>query len=200
MLKTFRKYEEQYWTLYRTIFVEQYINPLNIAEEKDKFAQAWKSESIYNPQFTYKPLDFSIIDVSSELKKLYEVFIKNDYVLSRYYVEHIEDTLEALHYFSKRETKTFVAWLTEQYGRPSKKLVQQAKKILHVRNPGVKEEQSIDATEVLAIFTQALKERGFEGWKIDIEEMPARMSINQMLKSVKIKASAKFSPVEIERR
>jgi len=199
MLEAFKTLEEQYWELYRPIFLEQYINPLNIADEKEKFSKAWKNNSIYNPQFIYKSLDFSFSEISTKFKRLNEAFIKNDHVLSRYYVEHIEETLEALQHLSNRKTKTFSTWLTAQYGRPSKKLLKQAQELLSTLDQVVKEEQSIDATEVLEIFTQALQERGFKGWKISIEEMPARMSINQMLKRVKIKASAKFSLVEIER-
>ena len=199
MTEAFKMLEEQYWELYRPVFLEQYINPLNIAEEKEKFSKAWHENKVYNPQFTYQSLDFDLDELRTKLKRLKEAFAKNNHDLSRYYVEHIDETIEALEYFSNRETKVFAAWLTAQYGRPSKKLVQQAEDVLATLDKVVKEEQSVNATEVSDIFAQALEERGFGGWEISIEEMPARMSINQMLKKVKIKASAKFSPLEIER-
>lgn len=199
MMEAFNRLEKQYWDLYRPIFLEQYINPLNIAKEKENFSKAWKEDKQYNPQFQYKALDFNLEEKVDNFLSLKKTFEKNIHELSIYYIEHIEETIVALQHFSNREAKAFNVWLTAQYDRPSKQLVKQANKMLATLNLIVKEEQSVDASEVLEIFTQALRERNFSGWEISIEEMPARMSINQMLKKVKIKASAKFSSIEIER-
>jgi len=199
MIEAFKTLEDRYWELYRPVFLEQYINPLNIAEEKEKFSKAWHENKVYNPQFTYQSLDFDLNEVCTKFKGLKESFNKSEHPLDRYYIEHIDRTTEALQHFANRETKVFATWLTTQYGRPSRKLVQQAEKMLSRLGKVAKEEQSVSAFEVSEIFAQALEERDFVGWEILIEEMPARMSINQMQKKVKIKASAKFSHLEIAR-
>jgi len=199
-MKTFHSLEEQYWDIYRPLYMEQYINPKNIEEEKRTFLEAYYKAEIYNPVFTYKTLPKEVDEKMLQLDALCQVFKQSKHPLAEYYVLLIIQTLKSLEAFQSRDTNAehFNSWLSALYDAPSATLAQYAKHMLETVKIH-KEEETMSSEELANIFTHALEERGFKGWKIVVEEMPARMSINQMDKMVKINKNATFSSSEVER-
>jgi len=199
MSETFQKKEKVFWELYRNIYFEQFINPVNLSQEKEYFFEYRQQGLSYNPLFSYK----SIKNISEYLKKLnflYEQFIKESHPLQIFYLTLIKRAQDMLKQIDNRRGEDFASWLTSLHGRPSEVLLQQAYQVLHsLKSTIKKEEQTIVAADVAKIFKQELLKRGFEGWHVLVEEMPARMSINQMQGIVKIKKSAIFSESEVVR-
>jgi uncharacterized protein (TIGR02421 family) len=182
--------------MYQEYQPEQYINPVNLAEEKEKF---FRNQS-YNPQFRYRMIDKSISGKIDLLKKLKSDFQKHQELLGGYYVLLIDEFIAALEQFGRdRNTPEFVRWLISLYQEPNATLVTRAKTILHGIERVDKEPSYYNANEVAKIFKDELDKRGFKEWRIIVEDMPARVSINQYSMFVRIQASAAFSKSEVAR-
>jgi uncharacterized protein (TIGR02421 family) len=191
--------EERFWKLYRQFYIEQYINPTNLDEEKRKFLTRYAQGETYNPLFTYKYLEPDMDKVMKELDSLRDDFLHARTLLDEYYIILIDNFQNALQQLQDRKSNNFTKWLTTLYGRPSESLLSQASLTLHNLPEPKKELSELSASKVADIFQETLAKRSFTGWNIIIEEIPARMSINQMTSTVKIKASAKFSKSEVKR-
>ncbi len=197
--RNFNAIETSFWNLYRDVHIEKFINPLNLKEEKKQFFHMLSNGKRYNPLFCYDPLPENIEEYYTALSSLKQEFQNISHRLSNRYIVLIDMALQALRAFENRTSNHFPTWLTSLYGSPSTRLLNTAEKILKSLSNTEKEEQNISAQQTAEVFKKILKERNFLDWKIIVEEMPARMSINQMNSQVKVKASAMFSESEISR-
>ena len=197
--KDFHRLESLFWSLYKDVYLEQFINPLNLKEEKKHFFSKLSKGKRYNPQFHYRQLPENVSDINITLSTLRTSFLNMTHPLSSRYIVLIDTTVKALKAFENRASSQFSSWLTSLYGAPSLRLLNAAERILQNITSVKKEVQDITAEQTAALFKQALNERQFLDWEIVVEEMPARMSINQMNSQVKVKASAMFSESEIKR-
>jgi len=197
--RNFNTIEASFWNLYKNVYMEQYINPLNLQEEKKQFFHMLSKGKQYDPLFCYHPLPENVDEYCITLSSLKKEFQNTPHPLSNRYIVLIDTAIEALRAFENRTSNQFPAWLTSLYGVPSGRLLNMAEEMLSTFSNDKKEVQNISAEQTAEVFKQALRERNFLDWEVIVEEMPARMSINQMNSQVKVKASAMFSQSEIKR-
>lgn len=191
--------ENKYWNFQKNIDLFEYIIPLNIIEEKEKFISRLKNNGKYNPIFKYERLKLNEEFYLNNLLYFENEFKKYSNPISLLYLELIQKDLEWINHLFEREKSEFCEWLSELYGRPSYSLYTKALDTL--KSIPIEEVvgNQITPNEMTEIVSKKLKERNFENWKIEIKNSSARISIDSITKTISIKSDSIFTISEIDR-
>lgn len=136
--------------LVKKIELLNYINPLNIAQEKGRF---FASKFTQNPNFVYPKIDFDAFDLQRALFAL-PIEKINDEVLHQLYEDIIYDYSGLIECITTiGQGKKFYYNSLRSFGTPTEKDVQNANFILHFKD----EEPSDDAKPMYNVYqTEAL--------------------------------------------
>jgi uncharacterized protein (TIGR02421 family) len=191
--------EKEYWNFQKELDLFEYIIPLNLTEEKDKFISNLKRGSIYNPIFQYKKISYDRNDALLRLKKYEKKFRKYSNPISPFYLELIREDIEWINNFCERDTHRFCDWLSKLYGKPEDSFYTQAlDKIKSLRLENHNETQ-ISAIKMKERIINKLKEKNINGWNIRVKDSSSRISVATITKTITIKENAYFSFSEIDR-
>ena len=102
------------------------FTPNNLLEEKKKFL----SDTTYNPQFTYKKTDFNIHSFRRNLEEYLQEPQDEDERISILIQERVRELLIWLRLQEKKGTEEFTPLSLQLYGKPSLRLLEEAKKLL----------------------------------------------------------------------
>lgn len=187
--------DEQLYQLVRNFEVLNVVNPINIEQEKRAF---FKSQASLNPQFVYRPLRLDPFDLKRQLLRI-EVESIPDASIRALYEETISAYLDKVDLLSTLGTDQFLFNSLRYYGRPSATDLKNAEYILHL--PEVEDERRPErrvGTDVAKkVFTEALKQYGFDG-KVQISSrIVADAMVNNSEQKVLIKKGATFRPKEL---
>ncbi len=159
------------------------INPLNTEEEREKF---FNSET-YNPQFTYdpywnemEPLRLKLHHVKTDNSVVGKILedIKQSYIQKTYLFEY------------RGNSEMFTSYSKNVYGKPDKKLVEQAKKFMDIKP--VTEEKIYSSKDIVKKFRMAFFKYGFP-WNVREKQMVSNAAIEVGTKEILIKKGAMFS-------
>lgn len=146
--------------LVKKIELLNYINPLNIAEEKEKF---FKSNFTENPNFIYPTLDFDAFGLQRQLFSLNIEEIEDKIIRNLYedIIYEYSGLIECIATIGKG--KKFYYNSLRSFGTPTEKDVQNAKFILHF-NDEIDIENCLprfDVNETEQLFRAYSKQYGF---------------------------------------
>lgn len=188
-----------YWDISRELNLEDKFNPVNLNEEKQKFKESYRTGGIYNPIFDYNKLDNNKV-IIKELKKLQFFFEKSKTITKELYIEKILFDISCVENFSNRSNeKKYSKWLTSLYGIPKKNLFDSAIEILKKTSRVKVVQGDLSPKKALNIFEKELSNRNFLEWKVALDNIPAKISINPLSRIITIKKDVLFSSREIKR-
>lgn len=184
--------EKKYIDFRRDIQLFPDIKPINLQDEKKVFIEKWEKKIPYNPKFKYE--QSKNIKSLSKFKKFKKKFDELNHPLSKIYVEKIRNEIDWIEGFSNREKSNFPKWISSLYGKPNEAFVKEILKSKELNTRRTKStKNTISAKETKKQILEALNNYGFPSWAVEITDMTARMSVNSLLKKVKINKVSKFS-------
>ena len=194
------KFDKRIAEIEKEIDIFKYINPINSQEEKSKFLSEYEAGKYYNPQFKYEEFNSNIYELYDELSVIKTKFENVDgSILAPYYLKNIEKTMLRIDLFKDRTTPNFGEEISNLYGKPSNRLLQEAKSNLVKYNNVGEYEETLTPEEVLEIFKTEMEKYGFK-WNFEIlSSASAKLSVNASLNKIKINATEKFSENNIRR-
>ena len=196
-----RKLENDYWDLVSDLDTFEYIQPLNVSEEKDQFFKALSQQQKYNPQFTYKDISFdlkatekSLLAIKSRLKQI-------DHPLIGLYNQYVKEDLAFLDHVKDRTAASFQHWLSRLYGFPNESQVKAALGILESVDisESKQTEYTIDPFFMESTILKKLETYQIRDWQVSLEESAAKVSVNPVIKKIKIKKDTLFHQNDIQR-
>ncbi len=190
--------EDEYFALRTEILLMPDITPINIQQEKATFFAKFTKGERYNPQFTYEQSD-NIRHVK-QISAIREKFAKVDHALVPWYLEKLDYVINWIENFDQRESPHFPEWLGSVYQKPEQELFDKAAEI-DQGDDAAKEPEIFDTSpqEVRDAIEAELRKYEFNNWEVEVTHMTARMSVNSILKKVKINQDKKFSAPSIQR-
>ena len=136
---------------------EASVNPTNSHAEKRKFISAYNKGEIYNPQFKYNAHNINFNDI---LKKVEA--IKTDHVI----LSKVRDNmLKKIRFASKVGTNDFC--YTILYGRPKKRMVEKAKKMISTKK-SKKQERPFSAVAAKEELKACFKKYDISNWDVSV--------------------------------
>ena len=194
------KYDERIAEIEKEIDIFKYINPINSKEEKGKFLSEYEAGNYYNPQFKYEKFNPNIDELYDELSVIKKNFENDDgSILAPYYLKNIEKTMLKIDLFKDRTAPNFGEEISNLYGKPSNRLLKEAKSNLLKYKSVDEYEETLTPKEVLEIFKIEMEKYGFK-WNFEIlSSASAKLSVNASLNKIKINASEKFSENNIKK-
>ncbi len=191
------EFEEKYAAANR-LLAENPRRPVNLIEEERLFFKARIQGRTYEPSFLYSPMDASAVSAYEELARLAEDL---PYPVADWYAKDIEETLEGIRRFSRRDYDGFAEWQSSEFGTPSPELLEYAEEILRV-NPaetGTVSPGCLGAGETADFFRRTLADMGIDGWQVVLDSIPARVMINKVKLAVVVNERAVFEERELAR-
>lgn len=182
------------YRLARNIETLNYVNPVNLQQEKRKFL----SRKDYVPQFRYRQLRMDPYDFREKLYKLPVSDIQDPLIRSLYrsVVDGYSTKVEML---TSVGTPQFLYNSLRYYGEPSLADIENAQFILHAgKLPNEKEQEcNIAVEEAKSIFEQAAKEMGLSCYVVVSNRIVAKAMVDNSRQTLLIKRNACFSQLEI---
>lgn len=196
-----RAIEADYWDLVSDIDTFEYIQPQNIGDEKKRFLNSLTHKKKYNPQFIYK-------EISIDLKAIEKAFLyiksrlnKLNHPLVGQYNQLLKEDMMFLEHIKDRSCASFRHWLSGLYGFPSESEVEAAFEILASIdiNQSKKAENTVNPATFKSAILDELQTYQIRDWDIFFEESSAKVSVNPVLKKIKIKRDTLFHQDDIQR-
>ena len=187
--------DRQLFELVRNFEVLNFVNPINVEQEKQLF---FRSQASNNPQFSYRPLRIEPFELKRKLLRI-EVEAIPDASLRTLYEDTISAYLDKVDLLSTLGTDQFLFNSLRYYGRPSALDLKNAEYLLHL--PEVEDElrpaRRVSTQDAKAVFEKALHDYGFDG-KVQISSrIVADAMVNNSQRKVLIKKGATFRPKEL---
>jgi hypothetical protein len=191
----FASLEKKFWDFRREIKLTTDITPTNLQREKELFIAKFEKNERYNPVFQYENNDnfLKIIQLESFLNE----FSNSDFVLAELYTQSIKEDIEWITNFKYRN-ENFQNWLSSIHGKPSENSHQNAMNIVNKFKEIKSPEKTINADKAKEFMISKLVECGYN-WKIEIVNSSAKMSVNSLLQTIKIRDTAMFTEQELQR-
>ncbi len=189
--------EREYWNFRRTINLTDDITPINLNIEKDKFLTKFSQNEKYNPIFKYENRDN--LDIIEKLNHFYNKFSETDFYLTEPYKTSINKDIDWISNFKNKGVE-FNEWLSSVYGKPNDNDIKQATEILETYTipENKREKVTINAEKAQKFIVSKLQECGYD-WNVKIQNMSAKMSVNSLEQTLKIKDTATFTESELNR-
>ncbi|MDO9512272.1 MAG: DUF1704 domain-containing protein [Bacteroidales bacterium] len=187
-----------FWKFKKELELFHDFTPLNQDEEKLHFQHLFHQNIRYNPQFIYKKINHP--GYASTL----ETFIRKlkaftDWPLQPVYIELCTRTSQHLHFFHRRDQADFLPYLSGLYAEPTDAELTSAQQIIKNRTNPVNNNiaNTIKAQDAALAFSDALKQRFYNDWTVEITKMVADVAVNSLQKKLKINENAFFSEERI---
>lgn len=165
------------------------VNPINMGPEKNKFF----SKKEYNPQFRYEGYRTDLDLLKNKLEN-----IKTDNsVFGQILEQERLSIIKRILMLKNLGKEGFTEHSIDVYGKPSKELVEKAKKMLTIEEN--EKENALVSEEVISLLKDALNKYQFNDWVIVEEDMPAAAAVKASKKILCIKKDAFFSKEFIDR-
>lgn len=159
------------------------VNPINMEQEKNRFF----SEGEYNPQFKYDRYRTDLDLMKSKLEN-----IKTDSsVLGRILEQERLSLIKRVLMLKNLGKEEFTQRSIDVYGKPSRELVERARKLLTIEEK--EKEEILVSEEVMSLLRDALNRYNFNEWVIIEKDMPAAAAVKSSKKILYIKKDAFFS-------
>lgn len=143
-----------------------YLRPLNFVYELEKF----KDNFLYNPQFLYRPLNFSPSDLLEKLKRI-ELFELNDSALGQIYRRKIEEIRKKISLLENRGKEKFQNYSEDLFGFPQKLDIEIAlKEGRDYLTKTILTEQKFSAEHAALRFEHIFKLYGLSYWKVKLKD------------------------------
>ena len=151
--------------LYEKIAVLNYLKPLNVEEEQEK----WQKNTSYIPQFSYQDIPSSYLDIARELRRIPQ-FDSDIGQLIKGRARELVDQIELL---QLRGTSESVSKSKSLFRDSTEGELEMAR--LYIKKPREKrqtDKEKLDATQIAAVMTSVLEAAGDSGWKVVIDDYP----------------------------
>ncbi len=191
--------EKKYWNFQDDLDLFEYIIPMNLREQKQKFITALRKNTRYNPYFEYKNIRFNFDEVIRELIKMRKEFEALNNIISFLYVDLIEEDMNWIRNFAQRESNKFPEYLTSLFGKPDKKLFEKAVATIKILKKNTRSEHQIDSIEMKKLIEKKIADKNIKDWKIVTKESSSRIAVSSIRKEIIINMDSYFGLSEIER-
>ena len=193
----FIELEKSYWDLKLLLKLSRDIVPTNLDNEKKTFLFHKVQGKIYNPVFTYAQNENAVS--ISELERLKNQFSLLNEKFSQEYIELITKDIAWINGFGQRTKIGFNNFLSDLFGKPSEDLLQKSHDILMNYKKYPEIEKCISSEDALHLFSNELKNKGFNNWTVSIENSAAGVTVESLKQNIKIKSDFYFSKITIDR-
>lgn len=194
--KTILKIDRELFHLVKDFELLNYVNPINVAQEKKKF---FDSKCTENPEFVYRPINVDAFDLKRRLHRL-DVHNIQDVNIQGLYEGAINAYVDRVDMLSTLGSSRFMYNSLRYFGEPNETDIANAKFLIHL--PEVSEEEKspqrmLNVQDAVEMFKASFDDYGFQG-KIEISKnmVASAMVLNQK-KKVVLKKGATFSPKEL---
>lgn len=191
--------EKEYWDFHKKLKLFDYIIPLNLSKEREKFISHFNIGSKYNPIFRYKKINYKKNDVLKRIKKFGERFKKYSNTISLQYKKLLQEDIEWVENFHERENPKFCDYLSNLYGKPGDNFYNHAINQLKTLNVESKDMQKISFLEMKERIVSELNKKKINNWHIKIKNSSSRLAIDLITKEIIIKKNEYFNLDEINR-
>jgi uncharacterized protein (TIGR02421 family) len=182
----------------RRIELLNYINPLNIAQEKKRFFQ---SKYAHEPQFKYRKVKFNPYKIHRLLFSQRLERIDNEVLRSVYQdvIYNYSGHLQCIETIEKADSQFYFNSL-RFYGTPTEKMVENAKFILHFNNQtegSGKHDKRLSTDDAIGFFKEFRKQYGFDFNIKTSSAMSASAMVSNSERSLILKKAHKYSEHEL---
>jgi uncharacterized protein (TIGR02421 family) len=188
-------FEAAFDSLRRDLAPDEWLLPVNLAEEKERFFATLAAGWVRNPVFAYAPVSAR----AAGLPALRDGLPSEPGAVADWYAVHIERLAEQVGRYARREAPDFPAWLTARYGRPEAELLEAAAGILRESPAEEPEPETLKAEDVRREMRACLEELKLPDWTVDIAPIAAKMEVQSLFRRIRIQEGARFSPQETTR-
>jgi len=187
--------DRQLYRLARGVETLQYINPVNLAQERKRFFAAGSG---YRPAFTYKQLN---IDPYQFREKLYRLPVDDirDVGIQQMYRQVVNAFADKIDMLVSIGSEQFIYNSLRYYGEPSEKDLANARFLLYASPLADEhEEQNIRPEEMAAYFQDIARE-----WNLDCKvetssRLVAAAMVNNTRRTLLIRRDARVSRTELQ--
>ena len=187
--------DRQLYRLARGVETLQYINPVNLAQERKRF---FAGGSNYRPEFTYKQLN---IDPYQFREKLYRLPVDDirDVGIQQMYRQVVNAFADKIDMLVSIRSEQFIYNSLRYYGEPSEKDLANARFLLYASPLADEhEEQNIRPEEMAAYFQEIARE-----WNLDCKvetssRLVAAAMVNNTRRTLLIRRDARVSRTELQ--
>lgn len=192
---TILKIDRELFSLTKDFELLNFVNPININQEKKKF---FNSKGMENPDFVYRPVEINPFELKRKLHRL-EVEKISDINIQHLYESVINAYVDKVDVLGSIGTDKFLYNSLRYFGEPHKQDIQNAQFLLHL--PDIEEEQSkeplLGVDEAIKVFKESFDDYGFEG-KIEVsKKMVAHAMVLNQKKKVVLKHDAQYRSKEL---
>ena len=196
MAKNLQKIDGQLFKLLKNFELLSYVNPINVALEKERF---FKSKFTVNPIFKYKPIKINPYELKKQLHSIDTTKIE-DISIRNLYESVITASIDKINLLASLGTEQFLYNSLRYFGRPNSNDIRNAEYILLL--PDIKGEakkmQQFGVDEAVKIFEETFTKYGFKGnIRVDKSGISSVLVLNST-KTVVLKEGSKFSKVELQ--
>ncbi|MBN1599297.1 MAG: flavohemoglobin expression-modulating QEGLA motif protein [Bacteroidales bacterium] len=188
--KTLLNADKQLFNLVKDFEILNYVNPLNIEQEKKQF---YKSKYSVNPQFKYRQI---IIDPFSFKKKLYAIPVEKirDINIQILYKDIIDAYADKVDMIANIGNNKFLYNSLRYFGEPDETDVSNAHFLLHIPSqPEDYQSNDLGAFDVEHYFKKTLENYGFS-CKIEISRNTvSKVMVLNSRKLIRIRRDARFT-------
>jgi uncharacterized protein (TIGR02421 family) len=167
------------------------IIPTNVIEERDKFFDEIEKGRKYNPQFKYHKYKHNLDKIIDDLNKLEADDSIMGVLLKQRRNELVNMAFLLKHIGSQDVTDYFI----KLFGKPDKKLVNEAKKFLHKKIivSETKKKQFLDTRQIKERIEQAFKKHNINGWKVKEKNIPSIAAVLPSAKTLYLRKKVRLS-------
>ena len=195
-LQKLKEMDKEYGEVYSLRNLDWNRKILNLEEEKDKFFEFLEQGKRYNPVFDHNPEIYTENGMISKAKDLRDRFKLFECYLSSFYVERLDFLIqygEAM--LMNKDSQEYINSIVKIFPPPDKNLILEAERMIE-ENPYEKvkkSERTIDAEEMKVKMEGALKDLGYDRWKVKVvDTITPRMNVKDEY-IVNINKKSKFS-------
>ena len=173
------------------------LAPLNLAEEYEKFFDAFKNGEVYNPLFRYKT-----VDLSSEKALLaeYEKELDDGNTLHNIFLKKIRFILDQID-FVESDDEHLKDIAVKLHGRPDPGCIKKATEILQQSNDEgyIFPEENVTPAEMLEILQSHIDKMGVD-WSVKLNNnIVPKVTVSGKKRLISINSSINYTSDEIER-
>ncbi|WP_394176401.1 flavohemoglobin expression-modulating QEGLA motif protein [Thalassotalea litorea] len=185
--------DKQLFSLSRHIETLNFINPVNLTAQRNKFL---KRNSYLSPAFTYRQLN---IDPYSFREQLYKLEVDNilDAGIAQLYRHVIDNLANKIDLLTTIGTDDFIYNSLKYYGEPSQTDIANARFLLHLKPENNVDEQYLSADQAVEYFRQQASDWGLKCRVEKSAKIVAKAMVNNDKALLLINKDARFSNKEI---
>lgn len=181
--------DRQLFNTVRNFEILNYINPVNIEQEKRRF---FKSRYLVNPSFRYRQI---ILDPFQFKRTLYQIPVEKirDISIQLLYKDVISAYTDKIDLLSTIGTSKFVYNSLRYFGEPSERDLNNAYFLLHSPDVEPEEEKTITVEEARDKFKEEIKAYGFDAKVENAKNIVSKVLVLNSKKLIRLRRDAIFT-------